>query len=211
MTVIAFDLDGTLIDCKARQITVLRVILKALHIDNVNYEEIWNLKREGFTTKDALILGGVDPETATQIQRNWEQVIEDWKWLSLDTVFYDTLPVLKMLKERNVCIGVVTARQSQRLASLQMQQLGLMPFISMFEVVDPLFASTAKAEVLKSWKVEVFIGDTEIDFQAATLAKVFFVGLSRGQRSRDYLIRSGVNIIYETLEAAMARLCIFQT
>jgi phosphoglycolate phosphatase-like HAD superfamily hydrolase len=44
-----------------------------------------------------------------------------------------------------------------------------------------------------------FIGDSETDFNASVLANVEFLGVSTGQRSKEYLVSIGVNEIADSL------------
>jgi phosphoglycolate phosphatase-like HAD superfamily hydrolase len=58
--------------------------------------------------------------------------------------------------------------------------------------VPPTSKIEKKAYFLRELQIDLFIGDTEADFESAQLANVQFCGVSTGQRSKEYLDSIGV-------------------
>jgi phosphoglycolate phosphatase-like HAD superfamily hydrolase len=59
-------------------------------------------------------------------------------------------------------------------------------------IVPQRSAAQSKALLLLETKPDVFIGDSESDYEAARVAGVRFVAVATGQRSRKYLLSKGV-------------------
>ncbi len=198
---IAFDFDGTLVDCKIRQVEVLRSVIRRrefIPID-IDLDEWWNLKRDGLNTNDALIKIGVNPTIAKAITAYWIESIEDPQWLDLDGLKTDVLPFLRFLNKNGNRLYLITARKSKFYCLHQLQKLALTNYFDDIFIVDSSNAEKKKIEALKSIKPDYFFGDSESDYYAAISAVTNFIGLSSGQRSRKFLTKIEATIIYHNL------------
>lgn len=193
---IAFDFDGTLVNCKVRQVEVLRSVLrkKEFFQVTVDFDEWWDLKREGLNTYDALIKIGVKQPIAKAITTNWIELIEEPQWLDLDGLKPDVLPFLQSLKKNKNRLYLISARKSRFNFLNQLKKLSLLPFFDEIYIVDPLNVIEKKTEVLLTIKPSFFFGDSESDYKAALSSNTNFIGVSSGQRSPDFLTKQGVTV-----------------
>jgi phosphoglycolate phosphatase-like HAD superfamily hydrolase len=198
---IAFDFDGTLVDCKVRQVEVLRSIIRRLEFGSltVNFDEWWNLKRNGLNTCDALVRMGVKPPIAETITKYWIELIEEPQWLDLDIPFKDTLSFLKYLKENENKLYLITARKSDYCLLNQLKKLNLQTYFNQYVTVSPFDSMKEKGEVLRMIRPSFFVGDSETDYYAALSSGTNFIGLSSGQRSPEFLKRKGIDGIINNL------------
>jgi phosphoglycolate phosphatase-like HAD superfamily hydrolase len=200
---IAFDLDGTLITCRSRQCRVVQAVMRQFAQPPLDLDFHWRRKREGLNTVDALIAAGIPSETARGIGAAWTREIERWPWLTLDRMFPEVLELLDLLINQGAALAIVTARNQERLACLQTEQMGLHKRAARFFTVDPARAVTAKAAILAEFGADLYVGDTENDAQSASLAKKGFVSVSTGQRSAEFLKAKGIAPVFDSLIAAL--------
>ena len=99
---VAFDFDGTIVNCEIRQIEVLRSILrrKDININNFNFENWWNLKINGSNTYNALLKMQIQENIASEISKDWVSIIENPEWLDLDVLRPEILYLFKELKKK---------------------------------------------------------------------------------------------------------------
>ena len=78
---------------------------------------------------------------------------------------------------------------------MQIKRLGLSRFFKRVDVVSPKDVINQKAKALVSGQYDYFIGDTEADFRSSLYAETEFFGVCTGLRSKDYLLKEGVQNI----------------
>ena len=194
----AFDLDGTLITARQRQMTLLQAVARRIDVPIIE-NVIWQKKREGISTQAALLEMGVNEEKAIEIARAWLQDIETPYWLSLDTLFDDTLKVLDSFRESGEALILLTARQNKRLLLQQLKRLGIREYFTGVECVSPFDAVNEKAKILSQQAFAGFVGDSETDFAAAKRSGISFYAVSTGQRSPTFLAGLGMARPYSSL------------
>ncbi|MDR5751443.1 MULTISPECIES: HAD hydrolase-like protein [unclassified Caballeronia] len=188
--VIGFDLDGTLITCKAKQLSALGEALETCGVEYASYEQFWQLKRNGATTQAALVATGVEEGQARVVGEAWVECVETWRHMQQDAVFEGVLPLLQSLRGR-VSLFLLSARREPDLFSREVASLGLAELFDSTEVVrSGKDAGRRKADRLREHKALCYFGDTESDMEAAALAGVPIYLVSTGQRSRSYLERA---------------------
>lgn len=194
---VAFDFDGTLVNCKTRQVEVLQSILRRgdINLHEFNTDEWWKYKTNGLNTFNALIEMQTKPETAEYISLCWKNLIENPEWLDLDRLFDGVIPLLKKLKKSEKNIYIITARKSEYFFLNQIKKLCIDQYIKDFFVVNPGESIEQKRKVLEQIKPSFFIGDTENDFYSATKAGIEFIAVSSGQRSKKFLTMKGIDFI----------------
>lgn len=200
-----FDFDGTLITCKPRQLCVLRALLKAYSV-RIDVEEVWLHKRNGFTTYQALCKAGLQEIKAGQISNLWQKVVEEPCWLSLDSLFPDTTHCVNIAKSLGINVYLLTARSRPEWFFCQIRHLQLETLFVDIRCVPHFDPERRKAEALLEWSATLFVGDSELDAKAARIARVPFLGVSRGQRSHEYLQQFTPLAVTETLEEALSRI-----
>lgn len=197
---IALDLDGTLIDCRPRQILLLEKLLQRLPSNTIDLGAIWNSKRSGLTTAAALHHQGMSISSTEEIVRQWRDQIEEDEWLALDMPFSGVPEILAELRSIHP-IFLLTARRRADAVGKLLRDFGLQDFFSDVCVVDPANAVAQKAAVLAARQPLLYCGDSEIDARAAELAVAPFVGVTWGQRSREILSRFPNIAIVEKMDA----------
>jgi phosphoglycolate phosphatase-like HAD superfamily hydrolase len=200
---LALDLDGTLIDPRPRQVAALAALLDpALEIDG---DRLWELKRDGLTTRQALVRLGLDAEVARGLSERWVATVEDPGWLLLDRLLPGVADALGALAAAGTRPLILTARQDAERARDQVAALGLLRWCAEVEVVSPNAAVEEKAVQLVARGCRAFVGDTESDARAAAIAGVDFAAVTSGQRSPEFLLAAQLPS-FETLAEALRAL-----
>ena len=188
---IVFDLDGTLISCRPRQIAALRAVSR---LSSRELSAIWKAKRDGMTTHDALLGAGISAIEAEEITRRWLRIIEDPYYLGYDRLLPSAAEALQICRSIGFQTVLLTARRSLRGLMLQTNALRLTSMADQILLADPRDGPLHKARELRRLSAVAMIGDSEVDAQAAALAEVSFYAVSSGQRSADFL-RSKLGVI----------------
>lgn len=197
---ICLDLDGTLITCEPRQSAVLRAALAASGT-SADVAKVWELKREGATTEDALRALDLAPDLAADVARRWRDMVEQPFWLELDSAFPEALSTLPLMKA-NFELALITARSRPEWAECQIRGMGLREFFSRVEIVSPSGQHVAKTAVFKAIAPVAVFGDTETDSRAAAASNVEFYAVASGQRSSTFLRSERAVTVSENLAEA---------
>lgn len=198
---LALDLDGTLISCEPRQSAVLRAAL-AQYGARADLNRVWELKREGASTREALAQLGLDQGLVRRVAVAWQLMIEDPVWLGMDSVLPGVLEALRAMRDVGASLWLLTARSRREWAKLQLTQLGLISSLDRIIVAPTHDAAVTKTSVLREMGAVAFFGDTESDWRASLEAVVPFYAVSTGQRSSKFLARVGVQPVHSDLTAA---------
>jgi phosphoglycolate phosphatase-like HAD superfamily hydrolase len=198
---LALDLDGTLTSCEPRQSAVLQAALVRCGA-RVDLHRVWELKRDGASTEDALAQIGLEPEVARRAAVDWRRMIEEPFWLGMDLVLPGALDVLCLMREAGADLWLITARSRPEWVKLQLVQLGLSSRLDHITVVPTHDVANAKSTALRKMAAVAFFGDTESDWRASLEAEVPFYALASGQRSATFLRRSGIKHAFSDLTEA---------
>jgi phosphoglycolate phosphatase-like HAD superfamily hydrolase len=198
----ALDVDGTLLDCRARQVAVARRVAGAAFDDDL----FWTAKRNGAATAPALMAAGLSEHAAREAAAAWRAAIEDDEWLALDGLLPGALRALDALGAERMPVVLLTARRRPEAVRLQLERLGLLERVDALLVVDPARPVPAKAAHLRRMRARGFVGDTESDAAAAARAGVPFVAVGSGQRSTAFLAAHGVDRVTDGVGEAVAAL-----
>src|ERR1700677_3718654 len=106
---LALDLDGTLISCEPRQSPVLSAALIRRKA-NADLKKIWERKREGDSTREALKKSGMGATLAQSIAEDWRRMIEEPVWLALDSVLPGVRETLNAMRKAGTQLWLITAR-----------------------------------------------------------------------------------------------------
>jgi phosphoglycolate phosphatase-like HAD superfamily hydrolase len=200
---IFLDLDGTLISNSVRQCLLLNA--KAmLHDRKLDTEAVWSAKREGQSNRQVLAELHFACHEIDDICSAWARDIETPYWLALDSVIPGVGAALRELSRDND-LALLTARQNRANLLSQLYAKDLYEYFTDIHVVSPQGVAQGKARILEDEGADLFVGDGETDFSAASQAGIRFIGVSSGQRSEAFLKRSGVTEIFPDLPDAVAR------
>jgi phosphoglycolate phosphatase-like HAD superfamily hydrolase len=189
---LALDLDGTLIDARRRQLSVLAKVLAERDLPLVPFDWLWERKRGGETTVEALIALEVDDAEARAVAARWVERVEDEDELLQDKLLPGVEDTLTALAAAGVRPLVLTARASGDRTRHQFTALGLDRWCNGPEVVDSTEPTTQKATALQHLGAAAYVGDTESDARAASLAGIPFAAVATGQRSPSFLAAQGL-------------------
>jgi phosphoglycolate phosphatase-like HAD superfamily hydrolase len=203
---LAFDLDGTLLDSQERQVELGWRLAQEEGAGDWSPSALWEAKRRGLTTAQALEELGVDHELAQRIATRWVALVEDPEWLERDRVLPGARAALEAASAADCRVVVLTARRSSRSVVDQISRLGLDALIDDLQVVAPEDASEAKTEALRASRPVALVGDTESDAEAALRAGIRFAAVGCGQRSPEFLTARGCGPVYPDAEAAVRAL-----
>ena len=194
--VLALDLDGTLLDCRRRQVELARHVAPAL-----DGRRFWAAKRMGATTRSALAEQGIEGAAAAAA---WGAAIEDPEWLALDAVLPGAVEAIERARAAAFEPLVLTARRDAAAVREQVARSGLP--VAGVHVVDPRRAAPEKAALLRELAAAGLVGDTESDAAAAREAGVAFAAVGSGQRAPRFLEARGIRPVYDGVLAAVAAL-----
>ncbi len=150
-------------------------------------QAFWALKRDGATTRQALVSLGIDERRAETVAGRWLEAVESDRMLLVDTLLPGVEDVLMAAGRHTERLVVITARRRGSAARAQCERLGLMKFLDEVIAVDPVDAATGKAAVLRRIQALGFIGDTASDARAARRAGIPFAAVTTGQHTRAVL------------------------
>jgi len=203
---IAFDFDGTIVDCKIRQVEVLRSILrkKDINLIQFDYDSWWDLKLNGSSTYNALIKMNVPDDIAEKISKYWISTIENVEWLDFDKLSIGCLQLFEYLHNEGFSISVITARRCVHNLLNQIKKLSIERYISQTFIVNPFKSIKEKQEILDTLKPFAFIGDSENDFLSAKNSGVRFIAIATGQRSKKFLLDKGVDIVIDKIYSPLS-------
>ncbi len=200
---LAMDFDGTLVDCRNRQMEVLRAV--APEICSGELDEVWHLKRFGHNTVTALESIGIKKVRANEISGRWQNIIEEPFWLSLDVVFDGVHDSLSLLRSRGLRLSLLTARCHSHWLERQLETLGLRSLLDDVFIVRPATAAAEKAERLRNFRPIAMIGDSESDGLAASESATRFFAVETGQRSREFMATKGFVDGEKSFQAVVTR------
>ena len=202
-SVVAFDLDGTLLDARARQVHALVQAGIALDEPTPDADRFWQLKRNGSTTGQALEQLGMPAARAHRLATWWQAHVEDSEMLRFDQLLPLATASIEACRVEGLSPCILTARSGAGSVLVQLDECGLARLVDDVRVVSPADAATAKAVHLKQWGAVAMIGDTESDARAAVLATVPFLAVSCGQRSEDFLRARFLEVFVDAHSAVM--------
>jgi phosphoglycolate phosphatase-like HAD superfamily hydrolase len=195
---IGFDLDGTLITCRKKQLECLRTGVGG-YAKTILWDDLWLAKRNGRNSADALRLQSVPEPVIASTLSFWIRNIESQAFLSKDKLFSGAVGTLQALKEGN-SLFLISARKSEIALRAQISKLGLTSYFEKVEVVPGDHVAEAKADVFTELNLDCYIGDTELDWLAAKASGVTPFILSTGQRSECFLRERSIEPIYARLD-----------
>lgn len=190
---IFLDLDGPLLDGKERHYRCYRRILESFGFEPIGLEEYWEGKRALVNRRDLLNMSNAG-RIYDDFLGAWLALIESAEMLDLDSVQYGAVECLQTWKNQGIEITLVTMRKNKNALEAQLVSRGLRRLLNAVLVCDHSDGGIGKANAaLKSFhgnlrkEDAVWIGDTEVDWEAAKSLECDVVLLSNGLRNEPYL------------------------
>ena len=189
---IVFDLDGPLLDGKDRHYACYSGILQEAGYNPVPLDEYWQAKRALVPASDVLRRSGAS-DYYSEFKRIWLAQIEAEEMLALDHLQNGAAKLLRKIAFAGNRIVIVTLRQHSDHALNQTKRLGILNFIDELLIAPHTEAAAGKAECVlaharrESLKPLIWVGDTEMDAEAAATLGVPCALVANGVRSRESL------------------------
>jgi phosphoglycolate phosphatase len=198
-----FDLDGPLLDVRARYHGVYAAIAGELGVDALGREEYWAAKRRRLPLEKFFPGFPAGARLQQLYRERWLAGIEAPEWLSMDTLVPGAEECLRTLG-RSHPLYLVTLRRQTAALDGQLKSLGLCPY---FREVFSGWAQGAAAPRLKaSWMrpllsagAAALVGDSEVDMQAAASLGMRAIGVSFGIREAGELLALGAERVVAEL------------
>jgi phosphoglycolate phosphatase len=192
-----FDLDGTLIDAKPR---LYKLFCDLVESEQLSFDQYWDLKRSKIGHETILKTHfSYSKKNIDDFNSTWLSLIETNQYLKLDSPFSGVQEFLKKLAEQH-SIYIVTARQFEFSANLQIQQFGW------DKIISGLFVTSQKEE--KSVVIHAktscnstdwMIGDTGKDIQAGKILGMKTAAVLSGFQNKLVLEKYEPTIIVESI------------
>ena len=198
MAPLLFDLDGTIIDCRARHYTLYARIIGEQGGTPLAGGEYWRRRRAGKSTMDVL---SATPEVDVErFTRAWFGRIESPAALALDAPFDGAVRILESVRAEHQVI-LVTLRRDRRALLHQLDSLRL---TSLFEEIISCGPRPESRKALLPGCSALasggyVIGDTEADLELGSGTGRRTVCVSNGVRSGRFLAARGARTVISSL------------
>jgi phosphoglycolate phosphatase-like HAD superfamily hydrolase len=160
------------------------------------------MKRSGQDRHVQLAATGADTLYATFLTE-WLQRIEQPDLLALDRLFDGAVEKLQQWRREQRRLILATLRHSPEQLKWQLNRLGLAPLLDDVLVADHRGGAARKAEMVKEIisdpSTTLWIGDTELDIEAARLVGCRIFAVSSGLRAPEFLERARPDHIFSSL------------
>lgn len=203
--IFVLDLDGTIIDSSKRHWVLLRELLEKYnikipqHIDSMYVE----YKRSGKSTKDYLGMLDIDKKLVDLISKEWVEKIENERLINMDVLYDDAIYFLNSLYSKNNKIYYLSNRKNKDYLLNSLNKLDIRKYADEVIVTSPKSGHLDKTMFLKKIKHNddnvIMIGDTEVDYKAASSVGIECFLLNRGFRNKEFW--NSINVkSYDSLE-----------
>ena len=195
MATLIFDLDGTLVDVRARHYTVYADALREMGVQPLPEAVYWRRRRAGEGTFS--IVGDLPGALRARFSAAWLERVEAPESLALDRVYDGVAETLAGLKGRHRLVLLTLRRRRQSLEE-ELGRTGLAAFfceaISTSDGTQP----ARKADLVRgiprgdgAW----VIGDSEGDIELAQDLGANCLCVTEGVRSAEFLRARGARLL----------------
>ena len=189
MSILYFDLDGTLVDVRKRHYAAYADTMRELGLTPLPEQTYWDARRDGASNAD--LMGNVDAECHSRFAEKWLARVESPSYVRLDTLIPGARATLAALRESYELV-LVTMRQDRESLLEQLDELSLRKFFSAVYSRDGSDQPQSKSKLIRLFDDNVpgdaaVIGDSEADVEAARELGIESVCVTSGVRSRRYL------------------------
>jgi phosphoglycolate phosphatase len=204
---LVLDLDGPILDGRHRHYACYRALLEEAGATPLPLDRYWDLKRERVDRRRLLAESGA-AELYDRFLEGWLARIESPEMLALDRLQPGAIEALRAWKGAGLSLVLVTARRDEPALLAQLDAFAVRSLFS--EIVPTPFAETGEAKAralvarVRPVRWSGWIGDTEVDVDAARRLDVPSVAVTCGLRTRAYLQSLQPAFICDDLRAVFA-------
>lgn len=202
--VIILDLDGPILDSKLRHYQCYKDILEERGYTPMPREKYWEMKRKRQDRKRLLAVTGAEAIYDIFLTE-WLDRIESMKMLALDKIQPNALTKLQEWRNLGLYMVLATMRQHPEQLHNQLRELEIKYFMDQIVVCDYLRGGIGKALAVKDVvqdfypKRSLWVGDTEVDFEAAKFLGSPVWLIYQGIRSKAYLASLQTDFLSESI------------
>jgi phosphoglycolate phosphatase len=201
---ILLDLDGPLLDGRLRHYQCYSDIISEHGYKPLPLKEYWIMKRSKKSRREQLASSDAE-EIYDLFLDEWLKRIESPEYLNLDRVQSGALNQIRFWNQEGIRIVVVTMRSSRSQLMSQLKSTGVLPYLD--AVVDSRHANGGRGKALALLReipdidprTSLWIGDTEIDFEAARHISCPICLLSCGLRTKNHLASLEPDFLFKML------------
>ncbi|MGB3206624.1 MAG: HAD hydrolase-like protein [Crinalium sp.] len=189
---IIIDLDGPILEGKVRHYTCYRQILEAHGYIAVSLEEYWEMKCDRVPLQQQLAASNATQIHADFVQA-WLSEIEQPELLALDRLQPGVIEKLTQWRSQGLKLVLATLRRYPEHLDQQLANFHLDTLLNHVLVCEHRLGSFGKVQQVKNTIPDIspnhslWIGDTEIDIEAAKLLGCPIWAVSCGIRTSSYL------------------------
>ena len=203
---ILFDFDYTLGDSTEGIVLCTNTALKAMGLPERDWDTIRTVIGLSLPEKYRKLTGDADPGRAQRFTDLFIEAAD--RNMTLTAEFYPySIKMLKAFRRDEIRVGVITTKYRRRIVEIldKYNEPDLLDIIIGGDSVkrpkpDPEGILKAMSELNVPARNVLYIGDSEVDAQAAQSAGVDFVGVLTGMVGRDVLSRYPNRAIIDSLE-----------
>ncbi len=189
MTILYFDLDGTLVDVRKRHYAAYADTMRELGLTPLPAQTYWDARRDGASNAD--LMGSSDAESRRRFTEQWLERVESPSYVRLDKLIPGARATLAALRESYELV-LVTMRQDRESLLEQLDELSLRKFFSAVYSRDGCDEPTSKSKLIRLFDDSLrddaaIVGDSEADVEAARELGIESVCVTSGVRGRRYL------------------------
>lgn len=189
---IFLDLDGPILEGKNRHYKCYEQILTQHGYSPLPIEEYWKLKRARCNRLELLKYSNAT-SIYDEFLETWLNVIEEKNILKLDEVQHGVHQCLQEWKDQEIELLLVTLRSNHENLIEQLKNLSLFEYFDEILICKHAKGGEGKAEAVRKQGRDqnissaLWIGDTEIDWEAARELGCPVMLVSNGLRDEAYL------------------------
>jgi len=190
---IFIDLDGPLLDGRERHYHCYQSILEELGFKPLGIDEYWETKRALVNRKDLLKMSDAE-SIYDDFFVEWLARIESPEMLALDKVQEGAVGYLRSCRAQGIELVLVTMRKDKQALERQLISTGLRQYLDTVLVCEHAEGGEGKADAVRNIypasqfeECALWVGDTEVDWEAARSLGCRVVLLSNGLRNEAYL------------------------
>lgn len=197
---IVLDLDGPLLDGIDRHYACYRSILDELGFPPIAKERYWSQKRERSDRRTLLRQSDAE-QIYDEFLARWLARIESPKMLALDRLQPAVLEILGQWRTADVQLILATMRNHRENTLCQLEQLGLLPLLDHVCITGTCDHGGKAAAVreLLAREQAIWIGDTEVDIEAARQLQIPIYAVTCGLRTETKLREFGAEQVFTDL------------